>query len=86
MKLADLNDSQARGNLALKQLRKARLAKGLPFMINSKDLPGKQCYLEFSDGRIVLVGINAGTDRDFTVIRELSTTEKAFVRKKFQLS
>ena len=86
MQFADLKKLENKGNSALKKLRKTKLDKGLPFMINSNDLPGKQCYLEYADGRIVLVSIMSVTDHDLTPIRELSLIEKEAVRRKFHLS
>ncbi len=85
METASFKESQSRCNIALSKLRKVRLAQGLPFMINAIDLPSNQCYLEFANGDILLVGINSSSDRDFTIIRELNTVEKDSVRKKFQL-
>ena len=74
-----------RGNNAVKDLRKAKFDKGLPFMINSADLPDNQCYLEYSDGRMVLVYLKSTDARDFTFIRELSDSEKDTIRRKHQL-
>lgn len=41
------------GNAAVKKLRITKLRNGHPFMINSEDLPGYQCYLEYPDGSIM---------------------------------
>jgi len=73
------------GNDAVKQLRKAKHDKGFPFMINSKQLPSNQCYLEYPDGRIMLVILKSPDDRDFTVIRELSPIERDEVLRNFLL-
>ena len=81
----DIKILEKRGNNALKQLRKTKLEKGLPFMINSKNLPSKQCYLEYADGRILLASIKTTIDRNFTIIRELSVAERNMIRMKFQL-
>ncbi len=73
------------GNAAVRKLRKGKLQSGLPFMINSKELPSNQCYLEYPDGRIVLVTISKN-ERDFQLIRNLSAAEILYVREKYGLS
>ena len=73
------------GSDAVKMLRLSKLRSGIPFMINAKELPGNQCYLEFPDGKIQLVTIStSGTD--FVILRELSTLEIADVRKRYNLA
>jgi hypothetical protein len=66
-----LQNIEKKGTEAVKCLRIQKLEKGLHFMINSKELPSNQCYLEYPGGSIQLVAI-AQSARDFTVIRELS--------------
>ncbi|WP_217606625.1 hypothetical protein [Chitinophaga sp. GbtcB8] len=83
MQSAELKILQRKGNNAVKKLRKAKFDKGLPFMIISNDLPSTQCYLEYADGRILLVGILSTSARDFSVIRELTPTERDIIRTKF---
>jgi hypothetical protein len=73
------------GTAAVKQLRRQKLLKGLPFMINSKELPSNQCYLEYPDGTIQLVSLSK-TARDFDLIRELSLRESKKLRLKFNLA
>ena len=73
------------GTNAVKKLRIDKLGKGLPFMINSRELPTEECYLEFPTGTIKLVRM-ARDKRDFITIKELSEKESAFVRIKFRLS
>ena len=85
MQLMNVKILEKKGNDALKKLRRTRLEKGLPFMLNAKELPSRQCYLEYADGRIVLVSMKTPQDRDFTIIRELSAAEINSVRRKFQL-
>ena len=51
-------------------------------MINSKDLPTDQCYLEFPDGSIKLVQLK-NSAKDFTVLRTLSTDEEQKIRRKY---
>ena len=85
MQTAEIVTVERSGNDAVKQLRKAKHEKGLPFMINSKKLPANQCYLEYPDGKILLVAIKSSTDRDFTVIRKLSPTEKDDILTNFLL-
>ena len=69
----------------MKRLRRQKLAKGLPFMINSKELPSHQCYLEYPDGAIRLVAL-AENKRDFSIIRELSPQESRRLRETFNLA
>jgi len=85
MQISELKILEAKGNRAVKKLRKTNFEKGLPFMLNSKDLPSNQCYLEYADGRIVLVYVKSTDARDFTFIRELSAPETQEIRTKYQL-
>jgi len=73
------------GTDAVNRLRLSKLKSGNPFMINAKELPGNQCYLEFPDGRIQLVTISS-SGTDFVLLRELSVSENADVRKRYQLA
>lgn len=73
------------GTAAVKRLRLKKLQNGLPFMINSKELPGNQCYLEYPNGSIKLVTMDSST-RDFKVLRELSKGESAVILAKYHLS
>ncbi len=72
------------GNAAVMLLRSTKLKSGLPFMINSKELPTNVCYLEYPDGNIALVTIKKN-DTQFTLIRNLSEAEISQVRSKFKL-
>lgn len=72
------------GTEAVKKLRLTKLKRGNPFMINSKQLPSNQCYLEYATGKIVLVSFTSGS-HDFTVIRELTHQESTALRHKLQL-
>jgi hypothetical protein len=73
------------GSDAVKMLRNDKLRKGMPFMINAKELPGNQCYLEYPDGKILLVAISS-SGNDFLVLRELTTIENTDVRKRYNLA
>ena len=84
MSFANVEVLENKGNLALRQLRKTRLGKGLHFMLNSQNLPGNQCYLEYPDGKIVLASIAASHEREFLIIRELTVSEKNALLRKFQ--
>ena len=44
--MSDLEVLENVGTAAVKRLRKQELAAGFPFMINSKDLPSIQCYMD----------------------------------------
>lgn len=72
------------GTDAVKELRLEKLRNGHPFMINSRDLEPRQCYLEFPDGVIQLAYLEKNA-RDFTIIRKLSAAEAAALRKKHGL-
>lgn len=47
-----LQNIEKKGTEAVKRLRIQKLEKGLPFIINSKELPSNQCYLEYPGGTI----------------------------------
>lgn len=82
-----LNDSKTieqSGTEAVRQLRWHKLQNGHPFMITSRDLPPRQCYLEYPDGKIVLVALPINS-RDFEIIRVLTENESAKLRKKNNL-
>ena len=70
------------GSEAVKKLRLQKLRNGNPFMINSKELPTDQCYLEFPDGSIKLVQLK-NSAKDFTVLRTLSADEEQKIRRKY---
>ncbi len=71
------------GNDAVKQLRHNKHSLGLPFMINAEELADNECYLEYPDGKIKLVALRTNSDRDFTIIRELSLIEAMRIRNEF---
>jgi hypothetical protein len=69
---------------AVRKLRLIKLQSGSPFMINSRELPAGQCYLEYPDGKIELVSL-AANSIDFSVVRELTNEESMLIRLKYQL-
>lgn len=69
---------------AVRKLRINKLSRGTPFMIFSTDLPTRHAYLEYPEGKIVVVTVNKG-EHDFTVVRELSGEENAMVRHALNL-
>jgi hydrogenase maturation factor HypF (carbamoyltransferase family) len=73
------------GKVAVRKLRMRKHHAGQPFMINSKDLPAKQSYLEYPDHSIRIVSI-ASDNRSFVTISELSRDEADKIRSKFNLS
>ena len=83
--MQDIVEIEEKGNAAVKELRLKKLQSGHPFMINSKDLPSNQCYLEYPDGSIQLVTIQKAA-RDFTIIKTLSQEEINIIRLKYNLS
>jgi hypothetical protein len=86
MQISELKILEAKGNKAVKELRKAKFEKGLPFMINAENIPSNHCYLEYPDGRMILVYLKSTEARDFTVIRELTESEKDSIRRQSQLA
>ena len=80
-----IQEIERKGTAAVKRLRMKKLQNGHPFMINSKDLPGNQCYLEYPNGSMVLVSI-VKSARQFTIIRKLSNLEENKIRVRFNLS
>src|ERR1035437_8716700 len=52
---------------AVRKLRLQKLQNGRPFIINSRDLPPSQCYLEYPDGEIVLAAL-PNHAKDFNII------------------
>jgi len=81
--MTELKSIENRGTEAVRKLRRQKLAKGLPFMINSRELTTNQCYLEYPNGLIKLVRIAKST-RDFDVIRELSQSEAQVLRSRYR--
>ena len=81
--MTELKSIENRGTEAVRKLRRQKLAKGLPFMINSRELTTNQCYLEYPNGLIKLVRIAKST-RDFDVIRELSQSEAQVLRNRYR--
>lgn len=82
--MSTLQNIEKQGTAAVLRLRTQKLANGLPFMINSNDLPSTQCYLEYSNGLIQLVTLKKDA-RDFEVIRDLNFQEIKALRAKFKL-
>ncbi len=76
---------QSAGTIAVKQLRINKLRNGMPFMINSRDLPGNQCYMEYPDSTIKLV-ILSSSRMDFDIIRVLTEKECNELRQKYKLA
>ena len=75
---------EKKGADAVRKLRLLKLQTGKPFMINAKELPIGQCYLEYPDGKIALVSIMQNSI-DFSIIRELTIEECNQIRVKYQL-
>ena len=82
--MSDLEILEQTGTEAVKRLRKRKLASGKPFMINSKDLPVKQSYLEYPDHTISIVAVGPDS-RSFITVRKLSGTQAQSLRRRFGL-
>ena len=68
----------------IKSLRREKLAQGIPFMINSEELPSSQCYLEYPDGSIKIVEANS-QETDFKIIKELDFLNAEVLRRNLKL-
>jgi len=82
--MSDLEILEKIGTDAVLRLRKSKLSTGKPFMINSKNLPSKQSYLEYPDGSIKIVTVAADA-HSFEIIRTLSDDEAESIRFSFSL-
>jgi len=82
--MSDLEILEKTGTEAVRRLRKRKLASGKPFMINSKDLPVKQSYLEYPDNSISIVTV-APDSRSFVTITTLTRNQAQSVRRRFNL-
>jgi hypothetical protein len=71
-------------NNSVRKLRLNKLRSGHPFLIYSKELPSRHAYLEFPEGKIVLVTLKEG-EQDFTTVRELSQAETLAIRSSLHL-
>lgn len=80
----NIKQLEANGFKAVQLLRKAKLKKGQPFMINSRQLPSDQCFLEFPGGSIKVVTVSK-KENEFVVVKELTDKEIQEVRKKYKL-
>jgi hypothetical protein len=77
-----LQTIEEKGNDGVRKLRLQKLAKGHPFMINSRDLPENQCYLEYPNGDIKLVSLKK-EGKEFVIIQLLSPAEAQALRKRY---
>jgi hypothetical protein len=78
------NNNNKFANKRIKSLRKEKLSQGLPFMINSEDLPSYQCYLEFPDGSIKIAEANS-RESDFKIVGELDFLNAEVFKRKLKL-
>lgn len=83
--LRSINDMESAGTEAVKRLRKQKLMNGHPFMINSRSLPKGQCYLEYPDGIIKIASLSP-SKAEFTILKNLTSTESSLIRKQYHLS
>ncbi|MDQ6902189.1 MAG: hypothetical protein M3139_04140 [Bacteroidota bacterium] len=68
----------------IKSLRREKLSSGIPFMINSDQLPSHQCYMEYPDGSIKVVEANS-KEGDFKIIEELDFLNKEVLLRSLNL-
>ena len=84
MKNLHLENRSVAGTNAVKAIRKSKLNRGLPFMINVIKYGKNVCYLEYPDGKINLVELSySGTN--FQTIRVLPAAEADDLRTRFAL-
>lgn len=79
-----LEQTAIAGTKAVKKLRLQKLHAGHPFMINSKDLPLGQFYIEYPSGVIELAAMT-DSKRDYEILRELDAQEAADLRLLYDL-
>lgn len=79
-----LQQSSRNGTHAVQHLRKLRLSKGLPFMINSTETGKNVCYLEYPDGKITQVAVSK-SGIEFETLQILSATDANNLRASFSL-
>ena len=79
-----INELAEKGTEAVKSLRRHKLLNGNFFMINASGLPRGQCYIEYPDGRIVLVMLSSSRN-EFDEIQQLSAAESNSLRIRYQL-
>ena len=79
---AIINNNSATNKI--KSLRKEKHAQGLPFMINSDELPSYQCYLEYPDGTIKIAEANS-KESDFIIIEELDFLNAELIKRNLKL-
>jgi hypothetical protein len=84
MKNSHLQRSSRNGTDAVQQLRKTRLSKGLPFMINSTEVGENSCYLEYPDGTITKVAVSKSGVK-FQTLQTLSEIDASNLRTSFFL-
>jgi hypothetical protein len=72
------------GTSAVKRMRQQKLHNGQPFMINMRDLPQDQCFMEYPDGSMLQVSL-IGNAREFKTIRKLTVVEAGELRRRLQL-
>lgn len=82
MIMPSLKTTSQRGTNAVLKLREQKLKRGLPFMINAKELATNQCYLEYPNGIIKLISIVHAT-QNIDVVRELTKEESGKLRSRF---
>lgn len=82
--MSELEVIEKIGTDAVRTLRRHKLSSGSTFMINSKDLPSKQSYLEFPDHSIHIVTLS-GDAHSFVTIKVLDSVEINQVREKYSL-
>ncbi|HWB27629.1 MAG TPA: hypothetical protein VG738_19265 [Chitinophagaceae bacterium] len=74
-----------KGTSGVKKLREQKLRGGQAFMINVKDLPTYQFYLEYPDGSMHLMDAKKDA-KDLTFIRTLTPQEASSIRLRFKFS
>jgi hypothetical protein len=82
--MTEIKELEKVGATAVRRLRMKKLKQGNPFMINLKELPSGQCYLEYPNGKISLVTFASGSS-DFVTLHELTDQERTILRSQLDL-
>lgn len=76
---------EGNATLSVRNLRLQKLKMGLPFMINSRELPiGRQCYIEYPDGSIKQASLS-NNSKEFIILRQLTEHESITLRTRYNL-
>ena len=79
-----IEELNAIGSTAVRQLRKKKLENGKPFLFWSNELPKNQSYLEYPDRSIKIVTVSSDF-KSFHLVSELTENQINIIRGKLNL-